>query len=368
MKAIDLRRLGILVAVVVACGAPGGAERSPTRITRIGDDLLGGGGEVRVADSVVGDVMLSGGNLRFSGTADGSYVGAGGKQEIGGRIAGSVRAAAGNIVLRADVGRNVTLAAGNIVLDSAATITRSAYLAGGTVGVRGAVGQALTVRGGDVTIDGVVGGDVRVTGARLRVGPNARITGSLRHGIRNGRVTVDPGARVAGGIVALPAPGRSGFGRMLRWILPIGFLVAGAVAVALMPRLATDAAKSVAARPGAAAAFAIVWFIGVPILAVVSAVTVVGLPLAVMLMAAFILLLYLGRAAVAVWLGATIMRRWRPGNDTSPVLSFLLGGVLYLVIGMIPVIGPLIGVFVIVFGAGVVLVTLWPRRQHPPIA
>lgn len=355
----------IAAAIMVGCSPSSNEGGPPPTIRRLGDDLLGSGGEVRVADSVAGDVLLSGGDLEFSGVANGAYLGAGGDQAIGGRIVGSVRAAGGNVVLSADVGRNVTIAAGNVVVDSGAAITHNAYLAAGAVRVRGEIGRSLVAIGSEVTLDGTVGGDVEVSGGRLRVGPGARITGGLRHRVPARNVSIDPAARIAGGVTALPAAEWTGFGRMLRAIWLIGFLIAGAVIVALLPRLATAAADSTAERTGASAAFGVVWVVGVPILIIVAAITVVGLPLAAIATAAWLILLYLGRAAVAVWLGELLVQRVSSGKRLAPVASFLIGALVLLLIGLIPVIGPFIGFVVTVLGAGAVLVTLWPRRQQP---
>ena len=364
-------RLGLValtalaVTMLAGCGAQPGDRNAPARITRLGDDLLGTGGEVRVAESVAGDVMLSGGDLTFTGTAGGSLLAAGGNQRIGGTITESVRAAGGNIVVAATVARNVTAAGGNIVVDSGAAITRNVYLAGGTVRLRGQVGGALTAVAGETVIDGRVDGDVQVSGGQLRVGPNARIAGTLRHRVPSGKVTIDSASRINGGIVAVPVAGGGGVARMLRIIWLAGFLVAGAVVVALFPRLASSAAASVRERTGASTAFGVVWLVGVPIMVVAAAVTIIGIPLAGVLVAAYMILLYLGRAAVAVWLGDLIMRRWRSTSTAAPVLSFLIGGVLVVLLGLIPVLGSLIGLAIMVIGAGAVLVALWPRREQP---
>ncbi len=357
------------LAILAGCGPPQGARpgdrNAPPKITRLGDDLLGSGGELRIADSVVGDVMLAGGDIGFTGTAGHSYLGAGGNQVIRGRVIGSVRAAGGNVVLSTNVGRNVTIAAGNAVIEAPAVITHNAFVVGGAVAVRGQVGGSVIAMSPGVVLDGTIGGNAEVSGGELRVGPNARIAGTLRHRVPAGKVTIDSAARITGGVVALPVTDWSGFGRLLRIILPIGFLLTGLVIVALLPALALAAAASTRDRAGASVAFGIVWLVGIPMVVVAAAVTVVGLPLALIAAFAYFILLYLGRIAVAVWLGQLILRRWRSTDRAAPLLSFVIGGVLLVLIGLVPMIGTLIGFIAIVVGAGAVLVTLWPRRQQP---
>ena len=215
----------------------------------------------------------------------------------------------------------------------------------------------------EVVLDGTVGGDVQVFGSHLVVGPNARIAGALRYRVPPGSVTIDSAARITGGVTALPAVDGSGFGGLLRIILFVGFLIAGAAAVALFPRLATAAASSIRERTGATAAFGVVWLVGIPVVILVAAVTLVGLPLAAIMTAAYIILLYLGRAAVAVWLGDFVVRKARPTANVAPLLSFVIGAVLLLLIGLVPLIGPFIGLLIAVFGAGSLLVAMWPRRD-----
>ena len=334
-------------------------------VMRRGDDLLGRGGEVRVADSVAGDVMVVGGDLAFSGVAGGSYLGAGGEQRVGGRIDGDLRAAGGRVVVSGTVGRNATLAGGEIELDTGATIVRNAYLAGGRVDVTGRVGRELTINGGEVVLDGTVGGDVDVGAQRLRVGPRARVTGALRHSVPAGAVTIDSAARIGGGITALPAADWSGLGRLLRAIWVIGFLAAGAVVVALFPGLAAAAAASVRERAGVSAAFGALWLFILPVAIGVAAVTLVGLPLAVVATAAWVVLLYLGRAAVAVWLGELVLRRWMPAARATPIPSFFVGGVILSLVALVPVLSGLVGFIATIIGAGAVLVAVWPRRAPP---
>jgi hypothetical protein len=81
--------------------------------------------------------------------------------------------------------------------------------------------------------------------------------------------------------------------------------------------------------------------------------------------AAYLILLYLGRAAIAVWIGDLIMQRWRSTSAAAPVLSFFIGAIPLILVGLIPVVGSVVGFAIAVIGAGAVLVAVWPRREQP---
>jgi hypothetical protein len=356
--------LGFIIVPASGC-APGDRGPAEERSTiRRGNDLLAGGRALLIRDSVPGDVIVAGGDIDFTGTAGGDYLGAGGRQVIAGQIDGSVRAAGGEMRLGAAVDRNATLAGGRIELLESAAIAGNGYFAGGEIIVTGAVNGELQVTGGAVELSGSVGEDVHVRAGRLHVGPGATIGGSLRHSIEPANVTIDPGARIAGEVVALPPPPRPSF-RVLRLVWHLGFLVAGAAAIALLPRITAAATRTLRRRPGAAVGFGVLWVVGLPIVAGLLAMTIVGIPLALILFAIYAISLYLGRAVVALWLGRLLLgRREQPGRG-GLVLSFLLGGVVLVLLGLVPIAGALVAIVATLVGLGAAVLVISSRSPAP---
>ncbi|HEX7051180.1 MAG TPA: hypothetical protein VF188_13315 [Longimicrobiales bacterium] len=334
--------------------------------TRWGDDLIAGGSIVTLSDTIPGDVMVAGGDLRFAGMAGGDYLGAGGGQEIGGRVLGDVRAAGGQVLLTGDVANNATVAGGQVTLGEGAVVRRNAYLAGGSVRVDGTVMGLLRAAGSDVVLDGTVGGDVRVEAEHLRVGPGAHIAGELRYRVSPENVTIDPGAEVTGRVVALPPRPRPPI-ELFHVLWLIGFLVAGTIAVLLFAGVTRAAEAALRRRPAAALGFGLVWVIAVPIAVIIVGLTGIGVPLALITGALYVISLYLGRVVVAVWLGRLVLRgRAAPGRGRL-VLAFLIGGVILLLLGRIPVLGPIVMIAATVLGLGS-LVTAFQARGTEPAA
>jgi len=142
-----------------------------------------------------------------------------------------------------------------------------------------------------------------------------------------------------------------------------GFLVAGTVVVALVPRLMTDAAELLRERPGHSALVGLGWIILLPIAIVVTACTIIGLPLAFLTVAVYGALMYIGRVPLAVWLGKRVLgTRVRVGR-IGAIINFVVGGLILLVIGIIPGIGPLVMCITTVFGLGALLLRLQVLRE-----
>jgi hypothetical protein len=350
-----------LVASTLSCGQSGETQNE---VTRRGDDVLASGSMATIMDSVPGDAILASGDVSFAGATGGDYIGAGGKQAITGRIHGSIRAAGGEVHLAAAVDRNVTIAGGTVELDSAAVIARNAYLIGGTVQVNGAVQGGLMASGGVVILNGVVGHDVEVAGGALRIGPRARIGGNLRYRMPAGKVHIDPAAHITGTVTALPVAGRWGLRRVL-WIL--GILLVGAVAVAVFPRFMAEAAEILPQRPGRSALVGLGWAILVPFAIVLAAVTIIGLPLALLMAAVYAILVCVGTVPFGVWLGQLLLGARAGKGREGALMNFLLGGFLLLVVGIIPVLGGWVTLVAGVLGLGTILLEANAVRERQPV-
>ena len=357
-------RLIVLGAVLAASTISCQSEGPTSQIKRNGEDVIASGSAPVVTDSVTGDAILAGGDVRFSGAAVGDYLGVGGKQTIAGRVHGSLRVAGGEIHVSAAVDRNATIVGGNIELDSAAAVARNAYLAGGSIRLKGAAVQgALMATGGSVSLDGVVGGNVEIAAGELRIGPNTRIAGNLRYRVPAKKVQIDPAARISGTVTALPVSSGPG---VLRILLLLGFLVAGAVVVAIFPRVAAESAETLRASPGRAALFGLAVLFLVPCAAIIAAVTIIGIPLAMLLTAVYIVLVYLGRLPLALWLGAMVLgARVRTGRG-GVLLSFLVGGFILLVVAFLPLIGGLAMAVATILGLGALVLRLQAMRERQP--
>jgi hypothetical protein len=355
-----------LLASTLSCGRSERNRSEPrTAVVRHGEDVLASGGTPSVTDSVPGDAILAGGDVRFSATTGGDYLGAGGRQTIGGRIHGSLRAAGGEVQVVAAVDRNATIAGGKVVLDSAAAIGRNAYLFGGDVQVNGAIREGLLASGGKVTLNGVVGRDVRINGGELRIGPRAQITGNLRYRVPAENVHIDPAARISGTVTALHVSKRWGPGPLhLLWIL--GFLVVGSVVAALFPRFTAEAAEILPRAPGRSALFGLGWIILAPIAICIAVITIIGIPLALVATAVYIVLLYLGRTPIAVWLGRRVLGARSLAGRQAVLVNFLVGGLILVIVGILPLVGSWLMAIATVFGLGTILLRAKAIRQERP--
>jgi len=357
-------RLAIaLLGCVVLLSTFGCVRPKPeNQVMRLGEDVLASGSTPSLLyDSIPGDAILAGGNINFSGSTGGDYVGAGGKQDVRGRVHGSMRAAGGRVEIRAIVDRNATIGGGDLVVDSAAVIGHNAYLIGGNIKVDGAVRGGLLATGGNVALNGVIGQDVEVASGSLRLGPRAQIGGNLRYRVSKDQVHIDPAAKVSGTITALPVSKGPG---LFHWFWTIGGLLAGAVVVLLLPRFTTEAAERLGQRPLRSIIVGVVVGILTPIAIFVAAITVLGLPLAIITTTVFLFFAAVSLVPAAIWLGERILHDRTPLGRQNAIVNFFLGALILLVVDIVPVVGGVVTLIASCIGFGAILLAAWSVREQ----
>jgi len=340
------------------CSPPGeaGAERERVLLHPRGD-VLAVGPDVQLQEAVSGDAMAAGGSVVFDGFVGGSYLGAGGEQDVRGRIDGSIRAVGGTVRLGADVGRNVTAAGGNVTLEPEGHVVGNAYVAGGTVRLAGLVDGDVYVGAREVILDAEVGGDVRVEAERLSVGPDARIAGGLRYRTGDAGADIDVQARIAGPIEELPpreAP-RPGSGLGFALFRLLAFLATGTVLVALFPAAVRGVVSGLPTGWAASLGYGTLTLLAVPLAVMVTAVTIVGLPLAVITALLFAMALYVAPVLPATWLGETLLTSAGTTPRWAAVRSFLLGGTILGITMLVPLLGLLARLAAMLLGFGAVV-------------
>jgi hypothetical protein len=221
---------------------------------------------------------------------------------------------------------------------------------------RGARVQGSLVAGtGDVLIAGTVEGDVRTIGGRARLLPGARIQGDLLYS--DEQPIVAPGATVEGKIRHQSWSWSGGWGWAIvgaaaLWIaMTASLLVAGIALVALLPGAAEAARRAARSQFALSLAMGIAWGIGFPLLAGLSIISLVGIPLGLVVGLALIPMAFVGYLTASFVLGRLVT-----ADTAHPILAFLAGLGILRALALIPVAGALVWIPAVVIGLGALIV------------
>ena len=100
-------------------------------------------------------------------------------------------------------------------------------------------------------------------------------------------------------------------------------------------------------------------FLGLPVLAIVAVLTLVGIPFGLLVLLSMLPLYALGYVASAYAFGRAL------ASSSGRFAAFLAGWAILRVVAFIPVLGALVWVGATVFGLGVLTVALWRSRGGP---
>jgi hypothetical protein len=141
--------------------------------------------------------------------------------------------------------------------------------------------------------------------------------------------------------------------------MSVSTLIVGALLVWLAPGALYGAERAVREHVGAIIGWGVAIAIGVPLLAVLALVTLVGIPFGVALLLAAIPVLLVAYVTTAWIVGRRVLRN----RSTSLWAALLVGWGILRVLALIPVAGALVGLAATVLGLGALAVALWQARR-----
>jgi cytoskeletal protein CcmA (bactofilin family) len=324
--------------------------------TTVSDDVYAFGDRVDVAGAVSGDLLAWAGDIVIGGRITEDALLAGGSVRIAGTVGDDLRAAGGELVIGGNIADNASVAGGDITFSQSSRIGRDLQVAGGTIRLDGTVARNALIAGGEVTVNGTVGGDVQADVGTLRVGPNAVIRGKLTY-TSDRRADIDPGARIAGGVEfrEKEEPERRGLPfvfMFIWWLLTLlALFLVGILLIALAPKMSADVADRILRSPGLSVLVGFVTSIVMPVIGVAVMLTVIGIPLGFLILALYVILLYLSRVYIALAVGRWLVAKaGRP--DASLYADLALGLLILWILFAIPFVGWALHLIAVWFGLG----------------
>lgn len=357
----------ITALILLMSGGLAVAAAEDSTEASIGDSRLTAGDVVVLEEPIEGNAFAAGSRVEVRARVDRSVFLSGGDVTMAGSVGRNLYAAGGEVRIEGEVEGKARAAGGKIRVSPEARIGGSAAFAGDSIEVDGAVSGRLRAYGDRIVINGSVGGDVELAGGNIRIGPDARIAGSVEY--RSGSdIDVDPAAQVAGGVMELQQDRRwlRKMGRAATIFggatISFGMVLLGALLILAMPRFSREAGATILKKPWQSAGLGVVMLLGVPFAIIVLLVTVIGIPLALLLVFGYVVLMLLGYLIAAIFVGDAVLERIGKANADSAwwrVLFMFLALLVLAIVKQVPFIGGLAVAILFVAGIGAFTMRSW---------
>ncbi|MBV9080797.1 MAG: hypothetical protein JO102_06730 [Elusimicrobia bacterium] len=218
---------------------------------------------------------------------------------------------------------------------------------------------------GSVTVDGDVTGNAVALFGNVNIGSSGSV-GANAVAV-GGAVFRSQGSRLDGRAIGVSGPGRilsrllmlglpmaavvvAGVGVLLVIASSLGFVALVVVILLLFEDRVRAARQALQFHPVRSLAFGFVGFLALMPLTILLTVSIVGIPLALAVAVVAAAAVCLGAVAVCEWLGAELSTK--TGRPLQPLWSGLLGLVVLVLIGFVPLLGRVIHAAAVVAGLG----------------
>jgi len=302
-----------------------------------------GGTVVIDEERTVDRLTLTGGKITINSEINGDVIIFGGEAILNGKINGDATIITGSSTINGDIDGALTYLGGNLVTGTASSIS-----------------QELTASAGNVDLSGQVGEDVSVNSGTLSLRQTASIGGNLRH--RTGSL-LDEGGTVEGRNVAGTGPVWYGLQGMdigaltpvftFYWIFTR--LLAGSLFLIVFPYFSKKTMERFHDHPLHTTINGIGTLFLVPALLIVLALTLIGLPIAIIGGMIFAGYLWIAGIYGSIIAGSFLTKQFDDGNIWA---SLVLGLLIYAVLGFIPFIGTVGKIMILIAGTGATASTL----------
>ena len=324
----------------------------------IDDTLIVAAKAVRIEGTVTGDVVAVGKDIDVTGSIGGNLFAFGDTVKVRGNVGGLILGAADSYTLsRSSVGGDLWLAGDKIEVGDNVSVARNATLFSDSAFVAGDVGRDLYAFAETIEVSGSLGGNLEAFAESLRLVGEAHVVGNVRfRGDQEELYRADK-VRVDGEVEFLDMDeefeAKNRYATIEFYLWQIAQLVAaflfGLVLIWVVPPLrglsigaGLDGLKS--------AGVGIIALVSVPIIAVLVAFTLVGLPFTFFAFAAWLLGIYLSTIVVGAAIGRMLM-----SESKSFPLTLLAGIATVTVVVNLPFVGGIINFVLTIIGLGMLV-------------
>lgn len=354
----------------------------------ISSNFFAAGSSITIDGKVQGDVYCAGRSIVINGFIDGDVICAGQSITINGEVKGNLRLAGSSVTINGKVARNVMVAGSDISLGSKAEVGWDMMFAGAFMDIRGNVKRDLEGVGQKMVIGGTLGRDATLFSGKknsvknendqeknpaITIAKTAVINGNLSYTapsdamieegsvIKGSKTRHDPmmGARdndkgaLAGWI-------------WLRVIAIFSALLIGLILVSWLKRPIQEIFERMFKKPYVTFGYGLLLIFITPILCLFLFVTVIGIPLALIILVLWLVTLCIAKILTAIVVGQEIMkhRKTNEASKHSLVVAMVIGVIITYVLFSIPVIGWVLSMIATVLGVGVMWIYGREKSLH----
>lgn len=321
----------------------------------IGDAYLVGGNASIDAD-ITGDLYIAGGIVTINSNIGQDLVVAGGKVTVVGNVLGDIRLLGGQLAVYGKVGEDIIFAGGSADVGKTAFVNGSVIVTAGILTIDGQVKENVRGVMGMLLLNGTVGQNVSVTVEdSMSIADTAKILGSLEYSsLFESKI---PAGVVSGTVIFNKFEKQNLLGKFTYWYFVeklfsfLSAILLALIFVLFAPKALLSAAENTKKAVLKSFGIGLLTMIFAIVGGLILMISVIGIPLALIILAGLLIVFYTSQVFVAAWLGSYFFD-YKKFKKIKIFGILLLTMLVYHLVGIVPYLGIAVHLVLFLLGVG----------------
>ena len=335
----------------------------------INGSLFAAGANLSIAGKINGDLICAGQSININGEVAGDVICAGQSINVNGKVGGSLRTAGSSLNVNGEVARNLMFAGASLNTTASSTVRWEMLIGTAAANLKGLIGRDLVGAAANVNLGGSVGRDVNLkldskksNQASLNLEETASIGGKLTYTAAKD-ATISEKAKVRGEIKRLEPKSTAAKDGQRKsagaWFMGTlyGILAALAIGLVLLALWSEEIKKILAIlseKTQSSFGWGLVVLLITPPLCLLLLITLIGAPLAALIVSIWLIAICLGKILVAILIGQKFLERFWQTRKDSIYTAMVVGVIISYLIFSLPFIGWLVSLLAVIWSLGAI--------------
>ncbi|MDX9778807.1 MAG: polymer-forming cytoskeletal protein [Patescibacteria group bacterium] len=320
--------------------------------------------DITIEGEIEGDLIAMAEKINIKGHLDGDLIAIAEDIIIDGEINGNVRIMGKTLTINGIIARNLNFIGQSLFLEKDSQVFWDISAISQNIEIKGYVLKNAHLWYETLNLEGNIAGNLKIKGDKnstFNLSPNANINGDFYHQGFLNQQTINTSS-IKGLIYKTEANNYRESSWPTWWQILIYQIIAifiiAVILLKINKNLFFNTQKQLQKKPLVALGWGLLIIALTPLLIILSALSFIGLPLAIIIFSIWLIIISLGPIFVAFLLGIEIVKKLKIKTKHPNICSLLLGIVIIACFNMIPVIGIILLFLSSALGSGALLLNL----------
>lgn len=329
----------------------------------VSGNFYAAGNTITVDGNISGDLIAVAQTININGDIEGDIIAAAENITVNGEVGGNIRVVGTAVTLNGMVARNVNAFGKNIILGNESQIGWDVFAIGNSLESRGNIAGGLAGNLGHALVSGKIGKNINIkmfennSDGILIVSPGAAVGNGIIYTAKNSAQIAEKAAIT--GEIEQKTPQTTETSSFAGWLWPEIYSIFCALAVGLIlvflgKNVTPKILKRIDDKPYRALLQGLLLMLALPILVFLLLFTLIGIPLALIISAWWLIAVYMARIFTAILVGQIILKNITKNKKDDPKLIWclILGVIICWLLFAIPYVGWILCLLAIWLGLG----------------